>query len=1544
MHNALSRTTKLVGRKVIASFTLAAFFVTSGIPVSFVHSQELFQLPQPGTRISLSPSLSPPLLKGLKLYPDNPFQLDFILDKGDSIESDAELKEESVRLIKYFLASLTVPEKDLWVNLSPYEKDRIIPDAFGVTEMGRDLLAQDYLLKQITASVIYPEESIGKQFWSKVYAEAQERFGTTDIPVDTFNKVWIIPETAVVYENTDSAYVIESRLKVMLEEDYLALEKNAPDREVTIGGKESNKLGSDIVREVVIPILEKEVNEGQNFARLRQVYNSLILAVWFKDQIKESIFGQAYVDRDKVAGVDIEDKAAKDKIWAQYVEAFKKGAYNYIKEEYDPVMQETLPRKYFSGGVDAARFRTVLSRTRDAARLPGLRSDHAMVVRSNLTPSALDKDAAQKDSVSLLSRRPPEIIKRIYKDAAGKDRLAMASIPEGAVRFFLEAIMESGLKENIILQGGGVRDLVAGASPLNINYFVRGEFDPQVLRKLEAEVQAAAKIRLVNMGRREEFNLAGPEFSINRVSLSFDKLSEDPLIQDLDGGLDDLLTNQAVLVGEKPNPISWSILLPRFMEKMIRFKLKPGPLGRKQFQEFLDWVEGPYAQVLATETLTNTDRQVLAVCEVYRKWIGVSFSAENYDQQVAGLWDAIQKWADIEEAVEPGKDLLGVLGLSSLGELKEHLEDSVDPMQSEEPGDTSRGPAYENLRKSWLEIHGGTPLKGEVVIGGSKHSVTNLMGALLLADGHLEIDNFPTSRDGMEMLEIYRSFGVNARFEGKKLVLDVEPSKLQFTTSEIQRTRLLRASILLLGSALLRFGRIEFPWPGGDKIGRDFHKHLEILDDFGIKHGPAGGESVTASLERPLEGDFTVDAYIRSGSGEGYSGTYTTALAMTLAAGNKGRTVINQAIVASEITELGRFLQSLGVKVEGLGTDRLVIESPGIWNMGKVDLKHKIDPDKVEFAFWVVAAIMTKGQIDIQMDYDGKMDLDDLGPLGRFYREILEPMGVSIAQTGDRTFRVDAQLSHLTAVDLKTVYRGRYANWADVLMQLLPLLAVTPGKSSFVDTKHGNIRLRGLPSLNRMGAKISVADGGVEINGTGALSPAPELFGSDIRDAANLLLAALSASGTSTLFGKEYIERSYDGILAKITRLGGDVRSIDRPAPISENTTDDDMEKAVRTFLRSQKFGYSLDNDTGGVFVRTIVQTFGDELRSKAGEGRTIDDIVRDDQGLADALYMGELSRMFRYGQIFEETRGKLLPPVVDGLIEKYRSTNQPQSLEIGIVGVSYGQELVSLPILLGREVGKKLQAAGLPATAIALRIKVFNKETSIYSKVKANQVYYPADLMDVYRGEISQEELDRYFKLTPKGFARSDTFEEQIEFYDVDLTDKGTFPRLGPTSALVFVHNVLHHVSTYLFERFSPDEARQKISEAEVFLNSLIMKGGGMSIVAQGDLFYGGLGRAAPNGFSLLNTSGASREMLLVRTADPAMKGGIDLTPDKMDLQVRGPGAGVRFKFDPGMVRQLRDLQGLTPVIIDMRPLTTTLPIFLGLKEDLPAERLSMR
>jgi hypothetical protein len=308
-----------------------------------------FSLPASGKMVSLSPAFSPVVLKGIKLDQKDPLKFHFFIDPGDALKmSPMELKNESTKLIKYFLASLTIPDKDLWVNLSPYEKDRIVPLEFGKTEMGRDLLAEDYILKQITASLIYPESKLGKEFWDRVYAQTKAKYGTTNIPVNTFNKVWIIPDKAVVYENGGTAFVIENHLKVMLEEDYLSLTKH-----LTPTPQATNALASQIVREIVIPALTKEVNEGKNFAQLRQVFNSFILANWYKNKIKDSIINKVFSNRKRIANLFFSNDPIgnPEHIYRQYIQAFRKGVYNYIKEEPDPSSSQMVPRKYFSGGI-----------------------------------------------------------------------------------------------------------------------------------------------------------------------------------------------------------------------------------------------------------------------------------------------------------------------------------------------------------------------------------------------------------------------------------------------------------------------------------------------------------------------------------------------------------------------------------------------------------------------------------------------------------------------------------------------------------------------------------------------------------------------------------------------------------------------------------------------------------------------------------------------------------------------------------------------------------------------------------------------------------------------------------------------------------------------------------------------------------------------------------------------------------------------------------------------------------------------------------------
>lgn len=339
-------------QRLISLLILFSFISSIILPPQIAQAQILpdyFNMPQPGTMVAMTSAYSPAMIKGITIYPDNPLKFDFLVSRGDDSLNDEDLIIEGKKYINYFLAALTVPESEMWVNLSPGEKDRIIPESFRQTEMGRDLLAQDYILKQLTASLLYPEDALGQKFWNKLRKRAKEEYGTEEISNDIFHKVWIVPEKALVYEHGNSAFVAEFKLRVMLENDYLTARGNS-GKGPAVNDKEG-LIKMEMLREVIVPALEQEVNTGATFANLRQIMQSVILAAWYKENLKASLLGQVYVDKGKTKGIDLKDKESYLKVYNQYLEAFRKGVYDYIKNEYDPQARKMIPRKYFAGGL-----------------------------------------------------------------------------------------------------------------------------------------------------------------------------------------------------------------------------------------------------------------------------------------------------------------------------------------------------------------------------------------------------------------------------------------------------------------------------------------------------------------------------------------------------------------------------------------------------------------------------------------------------------------------------------------------------------------------------------------------------------------------------------------------------------------------------------------------------------------------------------------------------------------------------------------------------------------------------------------------------------------------------------------------------------------------------------------------------------------------------------------------------------------------------------------------------------------------------------------
>ncbi|MCB9756831.1 MAG: hypothetical protein H6753_00225 [Candidatus Omnitrophica bacterium] len=397
----LNTKNKSAVRRSMASGILLAFIVNMILaPVSPALAQSA-ALPLPGEMVYQSPSYSPAVLRGLQYFPDDPLKFNFIIDPGDEILSEASLKTQSEQLIKYFLASLTVPDQNMWVNLSPDEKTRIIPDGFGSTQMGMTLLAQDYLLKQLSSSLINPGDKVGKRFWANIHQELVEKYGTIDIAVNTFNRVWIVPDVARIYRQDDKVFVGQTHLKVMLDKDYRRYQNQSKDAQSFVAeDSPENIIARNATEEILIPALEREVNEGKNFAQLRQVYHSLILAVWFKKNLRESFLGKNYAQQDKVTGVEVDDLSLKERIYDDYVQSFEKGIYNIIKEDIDPLTQEMIPKKYFSGGITVTNLQTQLTVAGSAVEVESVQKGKAYQV---LTYLGLNRGGKNRGFVAALS-------------------------------------------------------------------------------------------------------------------------------------------------------------------------------------------------------------------------------------------------------------------------------------------------------------------------------------------------------------------------------------------------------------------------------------------------------------------------------------------------------------------------------------------------------------------------------------------------------------------------------------------------------------------------------------------------------------------------------------------------------------------------------------------------------------------------------------------------------------------------------------------------------------------------------------------------------------------------------------------------------------------------------------------------------------------------------------------------------------------------------------------------------------------------------------
>ncbi len=347
--------------KVLSLFLcFLLFFQQSGF------SQVATQIDVAGHLISMRSSLSvdkfrPLHLRYLQYNPSqNNFQL--LIDKGTLKKpSMHELEKSSKELLKYFFIGLTLPNDAFWVNLRPDSSDNMIDPLLVQTDIGKILLEADLELKKDTAKATSPHTVEGKKYWDSLYRKAEELFGNQNVTIPTLTRPWIVPDEIIIRESGDSAYIYKATLKVMLEQDYLknSIAYKFDDQR----SKELNEYSAQLIRELIIPKLNREINTAKKYASLRQVYYSLILAQWFKSRnqgLSFSVFVSNLINSRNLMGLTSKEFYSKESYFNAYQNSFKYGEYNFKTPVTTPLGQ--VIRSYFSGGITGIAPATIPAR------------------------------------------------------------------------------------------------------------------------------------------------------------------------------------------------------------------------------------------------------------------------------------------------------------------------------------------------------------------------------------------------------------------------------------------------------------------------------------------------------------------------------------------------------------------------------------------------------------------------------------------------------------------------------------------------------------------------------------------------------------------------------------------------------------------------------------------------------------------------------------------------------------------------------------------------------------------------------------------------------------------------------------------------------------------------------------------------------------------------------------------------------------------------------------------------------------------------------
>src|SRR5688572_3545442 len=414
-----------------------------------------------------------------------------------------------------------------------------------------------------------------------------------------------------------------------------------------------------------------------------------------------------------------------------------------------------------------------------------------------------------------------------------------------------------------------------------------------------------------------------------------------------------------------------------------------------------------------------------------------------------------------------------------------------------------------------LLIKGGTPLHGEVTVGGAKNAVLPIMAATLLTAEPCIIRRVPDLSDVTFMGQILTSLGAQVKFEDG--TLSVSAAKLN-GLGDYELIRKMRGSICILGPLLARLHKARVSLPGGCVIGsRPVDLHLKGLTALGAKITIDGGY-IIARAPRLIG----TDLFLGGRAGPTVLGTANVMMAATLA---EGVTTIQSAACEPEVVDLAYFLNKMGANIVGAGSPTITINGVKEWH----GAEHEVIPDRIETATFAIAAAATDGEVTIH------------GARPDHLHAVLDKLkesGVRIDRKGlTMTVR---RGSRLKPVDITTL---PYAGFpTDAQAQMMVLMALTPGLS-IITERIFESRFMHVSELSRLGAEISIEGPSAIVKGGGQLSGAP-VMASDLRASAALVIAGLAAKGKTQVNRIYHLDRGYEKIDAKLKRLGGRIQRI----------------------------------------------------------------------------------------------------------------------------------------------------------------------------------------------------------------------------------------------------------------------------------------------------------------------------------------------------------------------------------------------------------------